>query len=321
MALTNWWLVLLALIVIGVGLAVLLRRPPRRSRREGDLVVTSHVRDTDRFAVLARLALRRSLVLVVSLACLSVGSLLLAGRLSFGHNDDSRQHNRDVMLCLDVSGSMSDVDAALMEQYAEISKNLAGERIGLSIWDSSTVLKFPLTNDYDFVAEQLADGAKAIDEYEFDWYAGTSEGDGSSLIGDGLASCVQRFDRLEESRARAIILATDNQVNGDSIYTLKQAADLAVKHEIVVYAISPYDWDSKEITELRRMAQRTGGQFVLMDDETGGERVAQHIQRTEAQRLEGMPSPSVNDFRLPGLLLMALGLLGTAWCALRRWGR
>ena len=43
-------------------------------------------------------------------------------------------------------------------------------------------------------------------------YDGTFEGEGSSIIGDGLASCVLGFPKLDEERSRIIILGTDNFV-------------------------------------------------------------------------------------------------------------
>ncbi len=45
---------------------------------------------------------------------------------------------------------------------------------------------------------------------------------GASLIGDGLASCALQFDAEDTERSRSIILATDNYVSGEPIYTLRR---------------------------------------------------------------------------------------------------
>ena len=40
------------------------------------------------------------------------------------------QHNRDIMLCLDASGSMSSADAAVVDVFSELAAEFDGERIG-----------------------------------------------------------------------------------------------------------------------------------------------------------------------------------------------
>ncbi|MET3718645.1 MULTISPECIES: VWA domain-containing protein [unclassified Arthrobacter] len=100
------------------------------------------------------------------------------------------QRNRDIMLCLDTSGSMSSADAAVVEVFGVLAKEFDGERIGLTIFDSSAVQVFPLTDDYGYVQEQLqmADDAFNGNPGSAGFLDGTWSGRGSSLIGDGLAS-------------------------------------------------------------------------------------------------------------------------------------
>ena len=109
------------------------------------------------------------------------------------------------------------------------------------VWDSSAAQIFPLNDDYDYVEEKLASVADEVssdigdigDTFGGDpdgdppIYAGTDLGDGSSLIGDGLASCVLRFDNPDLDRSRTLILATDNALAGTPIVTLEQAASFA----------------------------------------------------------------------------------------------
>ena len=56
----------------------------------------------------------------------------------------------------------------------------------------------------------------------------------SSLVADGLVSCVQRFDRLDEERGRALVFATDGEQRGRSVYDLPEAAAYAAARESVV---------------------------------------------------------------------------------------
>ena len=99
------------------------------------------------------------------------------------------QRNRDIMLCLDTSGSMSSADSAVVQVFAELAKEFDGERIGLTIFDSSAIQVFPLTDDYEYVQEQLKLAKDAFDGEpgSAGFLDGTWNGRGSSLIGDGLA--------------------------------------------------------------------------------------------------------------------------------------
>lgn len=309
MALTNWWMLIpILLAVVALSALFVLRDRPAEPGSGLLAANTDRMRRTPRFVRLARDHRRWMLVQVIAVTLLVLGASLLSARLSDTAGGDSEQHNRDVVLCLDVSGSMQEIDAGLMESFAELAGELRGERIGLVIWDSSAVMKFPLTNDYTFIAEQLETGVRELEDYSYNWSRGTYEGNGSSLIGDGLASCVLRFDRPDEPRARTIILATDNLVNGDAIYTLPQAVELAVDKEIVVHAVAPRM--REETREMRRQVARTGGLTYTMDDRTGVEQVVGSIETMDRQRLRGLPTATASDQRAPGLVLVGLGLIG-----------
>lgn len=59
---------------------------------------------------------------------------------------------------------------------------------------------------------------------------------GSSLVGDGLASCASYF-KDDDDRTKIIILSTDNMIAGTQIVTVPQAAAYAQKKGIKVYPI------------------------------------------------------------------------------------
>jgi uncharacterized protein with von Willebrand factor type A (vWA) domain len=64
--------------------------------------------------------------------------------------------NRDIMLCLDVSGSMTDVDKEIVSIFDKLADGFKGERVGLTIFNSSAVQVFPLTDDYRFIQSTCA---------------------------------------------------------------------------------------------------------------------------------------------------------------------
>lgn len=307
-----WPLMVLIAAAVAYGVWRWRRQDPAR----GPIPTGLHAANTDRLRASARYrqlasrALRWSLVSLVSTLLVAVGSFLLVGRLADATTTKEAQHNRDIMLCLDVSGSMQEVDADMLRAFKEIIGHMRGERIGLTMWNNSSVLVFPLTDDYTYVTEQIDATIKALDDSDYKYFEGTSVGDGASLIGDGLASCIQRFDRLQEPRSRSIILATDNQLNGEPVYRLPQAIDLALRHRITVHGVA--DWESQSIREMRGELARTQGQMYLLDKPGDGAAIVNAIEATEARRLEGAVSPRVSDIPWPGVLLCSAGLLGLA---------
>ncbi|NNG20062.1 VWA domain-containing protein [Naumannella sp. ID2617S] len=309
MSLTHGWIPVLVLALLGAGWLCWRRRRAATPTRQGIAAANlDRVRSTRRFRELARAARRRALVLLIAAALLVAGGTLAASRLAAASSTDDPQHRRDIMLCLDVSGSMHDVDAAMLRSYADLVRRLRGERIGLTIFDSTAVSVFPLTDDYEFIERQLRQAAERIDASDQDFLTGTREGKGSSLIGDGVMSCLDRFDRGDQSRSRTMILATDNDLSGTPLFPLSQAFDRAVERGVVVHGIA--DADSPDVAALRVQAQRTGGQIFLLGDESGSAAVVDAINSGDASRTDGLPRARVADLPLPGGILLALGLTG-----------
>jgi hypothetical protein len=164
-----------------------------------------------------------------------------------------------------------------------------------------------------FAVDQLNRGARSF-------VMGTEEG-GSSLIGDGLASCLLRFDRLDEERARSIVFATDNALAGDPIVSLGSAATMARSRDIRVYAVAPANYITpSDATELEAAVTLTGGAYLTTDDDRVVDHVIRRIVETEATYLE-QPPEVVRDDRpstWAAITLAAVGLLGLITWMLRR---
>jgi len=227
--------------------------------------------------------------------------------------------NRDIMLCLDVSGSMTDVDKEIVSIFDKLADGFKGERIGLTIFNSSAVQVFPLTDDYAFVQEHLRSLMKGLD-YSTDipeQWVGTMNGVGASLIGDGLASCALRFDHADQQRARSIILATDNELNGSPIVTLQEAADYAASKKIRLYTINPVDGiDQPASKTLADAASATGGKaYALRETTTVGDIITQ-VQKQEATQLKGQATviwTDVPQLWIAALIVIALGFVVLLW--------
>ncbi|WP_347754091.1 hypothetical protein [Agrococcus sp. ProA11] len=316
-----WPWMLGALIVVAIVLAALGLWLPRRKRDQG--LPVAHV---DRMTALAafRSALLRYRLWIGGALLLSLLGAGVAGtvgaRPSGIHANQEDDYKRDIMLCLDVSGSMVDVDAEILGVYQQIASELDGERIGMRIFDASSVMSFPLTSDYDYIADQLGRYQRALSgtlgpDEQFNYLAGTANGLGASLVGDGLASCVLDFADLEASeRPRSIILATDNVVNGQQIFSLPQAGQLAVDHEVRVYAINPFDWGGDmESQELRDTAEGTGGAYFALDFAQTVPQIVDRVNAIEAGYIETPPQIQVVD--RPGSLPLVVLVIVAALCA------
>lgn len=314
MSLAWWWLTLIVLVValVVAGLGWWLSGRDKAAR---DAVLVAHTRRLTALPAY-RAAVARQQVRLIGVATI-VGLTLLplavaAGRPGTEQTVDPEKRNRDIMLCLDVSGSMYATDRAMLNDFAEIVGSFRGERIGLVLFNNQAVTAFPLTDDYDLVEEQLtgyAEGFSVFSDSEYDPIAGTFNIriPSSSLVGDGLASCVNAFDHADEERPRAIIFGTDNEEMGSGVYSLQEATQLAVDRKIRVYALNPAALKSTH-AELSEATEKTGGRTWALDSPAATDEVTQNIEKLEATRVPNS-SPVHVRADLP-TLPMSLGLLG-----------
>jgi Mg-chelatase subunit ChlD len=339
MELMFWWVIPPALLVAAAALWRALR-PQANARRRP-------VAHADRLTALPeyQAALRRHrrwlAVAALAAASLLVSAVVAAARPVELTTVRPEQRSRDIMLCLDSSGSMSSADSAVVEVFGVLAKEFDGERIGLTIFDSSAVQVFPLTDDYEYVQEQLTLAKAAFDgdPGSAGFLDGTWSGRGSSLIGDGLASCVAGFPPAGAGagraasptggagpdapgkRSRSVVLATDNYLSGDPIFTLEQAGTLARERGVKVYALNPGDFDygpgpAQPGARLREAADASGGAYYPLDHPDAVADIVRRVQDTEAAALKGAPRAVVSDVPnvpLTVALLSGLVLAGASW--------
>lgn len=322
MELMYWWILPVG-ILAGAAVAWWFLRRDKDCRHRA-------VAHTDRLTALPeyRDVLRRHrrllAVMAGSAVVLLLAALAAAARPVSATVTTLAAHSRDIMLCLDTSASMASADAAIVGVFQDLAREFDGERIGLMMFDSSAAQVFPLTDDYQLVAEQLARARNAFEGGPGDaaFFAGTGVAPGSSLIGDGLASCSQGFPGPDDgSRSRSLVLATDNFISGDPIFTLAEAAALARDKGIRIHALNPADFDygdkpGQEGATLRAAAESTGGAYYPVDSPAAVGSIVREVQRTEAAARQGAPQRVVTDesaWPLGVALLAGLVLVGLAW--------
>ncbi|MFJ4223591.1 VWA domain-containing protein [Microbacterium sp. NPDC089695] len=324
MALANGWLILVvagvmvAAIVVGVLLGL-------RGTGRGGVHAQARVARAERLRALPtfRQALNRRVLALSGILLLGVVAILAAGVVSARPMSSQTiqpvNTSRDIMLCLDVSGSMSEVDVEVLTVFEELLDDFEGERIGLTIFNSSPVQIFPLTDDYEFIRghmQSIRESFDYLDEIPEHW-VGTLNGEGASLIGDGLASCAMAFDHPDDDRSRSIIFATDNEINGASIVTLDEAAAYAASVGVRVFALNPVqDKDAAVSAELARAAEATGGAAYGLRDTTTVSDIVEQVQEQEATELTGQAQvvwTDTPDLWIVVLLISALSFVVVLW--------
>ncbi|WP_143427017.1 VWA domain-containing protein [Georgenia soli] len=323
------WLVPVVLVAIAAAAALgwFLHRPEKRAAAVTWVANSGYLRSLTSYRRRMRV-LRGGLA--AAAAALALASLATASLTARPVDRDVRSEvlaTRDIVLCLDVSGSMIELDTEIVQKFSEMVDSFQGERIALSIWNNTSRTVFPLTDDYALVKEELDTAASALDfdldawvyDQEAlkkleDFLVGTVslDNESSSLVGDGLATCALAFDAADTERSRSIILATDNLVLGTPIYALPEAAQLAADRDITVHGMyaSLSDADSASAkAEMQQVITSGGGLFFEADDPAAVDGIIEDIEAQQAIDLDADPQLVITDRpdRWYGWLVAGLG--------------
>ena len=321
------WLLLALVPVALAGLLVLragLRLRP--GARWSALVPVTSVSG----AVLARRFL--PIVRLLTLALLALG---LARPQVVKHEEEIRTEGIDIMLVLDVSGSMQAEDFKPANRL-HVAKDVVGEflgmvkndRIGLVVFAGQSFTQCPLTLDYDVLRTLLSKVEIGMIE------------DGTA-IGTALANAVARL-KDSVAKSKVVILLTDGENNagkidpdtaakiaqalGVRVYTIgvgkEGGAPIPVNHPVYgkVYARNPDG--SLVLTKLdektlRKIAEATGGQYFRATDAEALKKIYAQILELERTKFEVKQFERAQEYfrwaAAPALalLLLELGLAGT----------
>lgn len=237
----------------------------------------------------------------------------------------------DIVLCLDISGSMLAQD--FTPNRMEAAKNVASEfidhrptdRIGLVIFSGESFTMCPLTTDRNVLKSQL-----------FTVQSGLLE-DGTA-IGSGLATGVDRL-RNSPSKSKVIILLTDGENNGGLIDP-NTAKEIAKSVGVKVYTVGmgtegfapvpiqtatgvimqreKVNIDEKLLTQI---ATETGGKYYRAKDNESLKGIYDEINRLEKSKIEVSNirrySEQFYPFALAGAIFLLLELL-LRWTVLRK---
>jgi Ca-activated chloride channel family protein len=180
---------------------------------------------------------------------------------------------RDLMLAVDLSGSMEEQDFVINKRAVDrltAAKGVAsdfinrrvGDRVGLILFGSQAYLQTPLTFDRKTVMTLLNESAIGL------------AGD-NTAIGDAIGLAVKRL-KNEQTNSRVLVLMTDGANTAGEVSPLK-AAELAAANHLKIYTIGIGADEmivrsffgnrkvnpSKDLDEksLIKIAESTGGQY------------------------------------------------------------
>jgi Ca-activated chloride channel family protein len=287
----------------------------KRSRQAAFTVSTSHA-----FTVTTWKNRLRGLPFVFRM--LSMICLILALARPQKRNDEqqTRGEGIDIILCIDVSGSMNsrDIRPSRMEVAKEVAiefvKNRPVDRIGLVIFAGESFSQCPLTSDKNSLIEQLQslDSRKYLED--------------GTVIGEGLATAVDRLSE-SDSKSKVIILLTDGKedapdtrlidpftaleiakAKGVKVYTIGMSAGpVRIPEGLAKDRTNPFvDFIDEQL--LQKISAETGGKYFRAKDREALRMIYAQIDKLEKSKVEITTFMRYEEMFLP-LVLASLAFL------------
>lgn len=230
---------------------------------------------------------------------------------------------RDLMLALDLSGSMAmedfDVQGRAVDRLTvvnavarEFVRNREGDRVGLVLFGSRAYLQAPLTFDRETVVEMLSEAELGLAGEE-------------TAIGDAIGLAVKHL-RHRPADERVLVLLSDGANNVGTLEPLR-AAEIAAEEGVRIYTIgigsgeqvvqTPFgprrvgsDAELDERT-LHAVADLTGGHYFRARDTEGLLEIYRRIdilEPTEGEAVTVRPTRSLFHWPLAAALALVAAL-------------
>ncbi len=234
----------------------------------------------------------KSPLIILSL-CWLLSVIALSQPQWLGDAIDIPTEGREMMIAVDLSGSMQIEDMSLRGStvnrldmlkavLGDFIERRVGDRLGLILFADDAYMQTPMTFDRKTVKQMLDESVLGL--------VGRK-----TAIGDAIALAVKRFDAKQKSN-KVLLLLTDGQNTAGRI-SPEQALELAVAKNITIYSIgigadvmlqqslfgtrriNP----SSELDEqtLTKLAQQTGGKYFRAKDSQGMEQIYQLLDELE----------------------------------------
>ncbi len=261
----------------------------------------------------------RHLPFICRLISLSFIIISLAEPQTMNADQQAEGEGIDIILCIDVSGSMTAQDfqpnrleAAKKVAIDFVNKRLT-DRIGIVIFSGESFTQCPLTTDHNVLIAAIQNIRNGLLE------------DGTA-IGSGLGTSVDRL-RESKSKTKIVVLLTDGENNGGLIDP-KTAKEIAKSFAVRVYTIGvgsegyapqpvntplgvvmqneKVSIDEKLLTEI---AVETGGKYFRARDNESLAGIYRNIDGLEKSKVEIINSIRFQDKFFPFVLAAIIFLL------------
>ncbi|MEZ5569030.1 MAG: VWA domain-containing protein [Halioglobus sp.] len=235
---------------------------------------------------------------------------------------EQQKSGRDLMVAVDLSGSMETRDitlpdgsavdrlTAVKRVLAELANEREGDRLGLIVFGNAAYLQTPFTDDHR-VWTQL------LDETEIGM-AGQS-----TVFGDAIGLAIKLF-RESDSDNRVLIMLTDGNDTGSTVPPI-DAAKVAAANNIRIYTIAIGDpasvgEEALDLHTIERVSGVTGGQDFQALDQTQLQRAYAAIGELEPNLYETVSfRPKQSLHWLPVAIALLLYTVYHSWGTWRTW--
>ena len=181
---------------------------------------------------------------------------------------EQQKSGRDLMIAVDLSGSMATADFTLPDSrnvdrleavkyvLAQLGDQRASDRLGLIVFGNAPYLQSPFTDDHQIWAQLLAETQIGM--------AGQS-----TAFGDAIGLAIKLF-RESDSANRVLIILTDGNDTGSMVPPV-DAARVAASQDIRIYTIAIGDpatvgEEALDTDTLQRVSEITGGRYFQAFD-------------------------------------------------------
>ncbi|MCR6720525.1 MAG: VWA domain-containing protein [Chitinophagaceae bacterium] len=228
----------------------------------------------------------------------------------------------DIVLCMDVSGSMnsSDIRPSRMEAAKQMAIDFVQgrpvDRIGLVIFSGESFTQCPITTDRTTLIQQI----QSLESRRY-----LKDG---TVIGEGLATAVDRLSR-SSAVSKVIILITDGKEDAPDTRLIDPltALEIAKSQRVKVYTIgmgaqpstvsentgnteprraAAFDFLDEQL--LQNMADETGGKYFRARDKEGLQQIYNQIDKLEKSEVDVTSYKKYEERFLP-FALAALAFL------------
>lgn len=260
---------------------------------------------------------RRVIQMIVAMIIWALIVVALARPLQVGDPVTHEISTRDLILVVDISGSMDEVDfrtpdGQTIKRLDGVKRVLGdfitrrrGDRVALILFGSKAYIQAPFTQD-------LQTARALLDQTEVGM-AGQQ-----TVIGDAIGLAIKTFE-TSQAKQKLVILFTDGNDTASRVPP-EHAADIARQKGVVIYSVGFGDPNATgenrvDLSTLRQVASATDGQFFRAEDGAQLAAIYAEIDRLAPVKLETLtwrPRDPLYQWPLGAAVILGLAL----WCLL-----